>query len=226
METTTFTMTTRVTGTDTNTYEIQRAWDENGKRALILELYPTITKDTPSVMDLSSLHLHNHASELELGSVSICNLYSTVFTHKPLSGQLSLDEENISYIEGLLEQDFDEIIIAWGSSLQTNKSTNEAKLRILRMLMEKNLKDKVKHIVGEYMDAKSQVGTHVLYLGLHNSKEVWTCEDYPIESVIMDLEVSLKEKQEKVALEDVKNVNATGRKGRKKKDVLQDQKQA
>jgi hypothetical protein len=42
----------------------------------------------------------------------------------------------------------------------------------------------------------------------------------------MDLEVSLKEKQEKVALEDVKNVNATGRKGRKKKDVLQDQKQA
>ena len=82
METTTFTMTTRVTGTDTNTYEIQRSWDENGKRALILELYPTITKDTPQIMDLSSLHLHNHASELELGSVSICsicNLYSTVF---------------------------------------------------------------------------------------------------------------------------------------------------
>ena len=150
METTTFTLVTRVTGTETKTYEIQRVWDASQKRGLIIELYPTITKDRPDLMDLSSFHLHNHMKDLELGSVTICNLYSTVFARKPLASQLLPDEKNLDYIEKLLDREqFDDIIIAWGSSLSSNKTANEAKLHILKMLTDKNLTDKVKHIVGE-----------------------------------------------------------------------------
>ena len=160
--------------------------------------------------------------------VSICNLYSTVFTHKPPTSQLTPDDKNLDYIEKLVtDGEFDKIVIAWGSSLHSNKNTNVSKLRILKMLMEKGLIPKVKHIVGEFMDAKSQTGTHVLYLGLHNSRESWSCEDYPVQDAIKELETILSMKEDTAVKEaEPLKITPMKKKGRKKNDVLQDSKQA
>lgn len=174
------------------------------------------------------LEIQNHVADLEWGMVSICNLYSTVFTHKPSTSQLTPDDKNLDYIEKLVtDGEFDKIVIAWGSSLHSNKNTNEAKLRILKMLMEKGLTSKVKHIVGEFMDAKAQTGTHVLYLGLHNSRESWSCEDYPVQDAIKELEIILSMKEDKAVKEaEPLKITPMKKKGRKKNDVLQDSKQA
>ena len=70
------------------------------------------------------------------------------------------------------------------------------------------------------MDSKSQIGTHVLYLGLHNHKEIWAFESYPIESVIKELEQTLALKQEITEKESSEKQVTPIKKGRRKKNVL------
>ena len=81
-----------------NTYEIRRRWRE-GRKALVIELYPTITRERGECWDLSTLHLMSHASELGWGEIRIINLYSKVFSSKPVTAELKNDVENIAYIE-------------------------------------------------------------------------------------------------------------------------------
>lgn len=87
------------------TFEIRRAWDATLKKAIAIELYPTVHEDNIMKSDMSTLHLLNHAQELGLGEIRIINLYSTIYDKKPLAAQLSLDEENLSYIESILDDE-------------------------------------------------------------------------------------------------------------------------
>lgn len=119
MVTETFRMDISAVGSDDgiNTYEIRRKWAEKGKKALVIELYPTLTADQCGNMDVSTMHLMNHVQELGWGEVRIVNLYSKVFSEKPTVSQLSEDDNNLSYIEEILEeQDIGgyDIVIAWG----------------------------------------------------------------------------------------------------------------
>ena len=91
MKTGELTVTTQIIGSNDNqnTYEVRRTWDENGKTAIVIELYPTISVSNIDKMDLSTMHLMNHTKELGWGSVRIVNLYSTVFEAKPRTSELS-----------------------------------------------------------------------------------------------------------------------------------------
>lgn len=66
------------------TFEIKREWDKKGKKALVIELYPTISAERLGEMDLSTMHLMNHVKELEWGCVRIINMYATVYDSKPV----------------------------------------------------------------------------------------------------------------------------------------------
>ena len=184
-----FCMNVRAVGSDdgTHTYEIHRKWAENGKKALVIELYPTITADRCGSMDVSTMHLLNHAQELGWGEVRIVNLYSKVFSEKPKVKQLSDNDNNLSYIEELLEEqdikDYD-IVIAWGNTLVSHTGTNNSKIDLLTMMKGKGLGKQVKCIITENMDAD---GVHPLYLGLRYSKDVWKLKPYPIEKILHEL---------------------------------------
>jgi len=190
-----FRMDVEVVGTDDgkNTYEVHRRWGNGAKKALVIELYPTITTDKCHSMDISTLHLLNHASDFGWDDIRIVNLYSKVFSEKPLVNQLATDNENMSYIEALLEdegiKDCD-IVIAWGNTLLTHKKTINAKIDLLFMIKSKNLIKQTKCIMADNI---SIYGVHPLYLGLRHSKDKWLLTDYPVDKVLCELEGGKKE---------------------------------
>ena len=194
MVTETFRMDISAVGSDDgiNTYEIRRKWVEKGKKALVIELYPTLTADQCGNMDVSTMHLMNHVQELGWGEVRIVNLYSKVFSEKPTVSQLSEDDNNLSYIEEILEeQDIGgyDIVIAWGNTLISHRQTIQAKTDLLTMIKEKGLAKQVKCIVTNNLKAN---GVHPLYLGLRYSKDVWSLQPFPLEKVLNELESTEK----------------------------------
>lgn len=199
------------------TYEVRRTWDEGKKKGLIIELYPTITTDDTLKMDISTLHLLNHAEEFGWGSVRILNLYSTVFSSKPSTNKLTEESENMDFLKTVFSQadikEYD-IVIAWGSGLATHQQTIRKKIEILEMLNKRKLHKQVKCIVPEYVDDLSQQGVHPLFLGLHHPKETWYLEDYSIDGAIELLTASLKKSKQ--------NTKTLKVVGKEKDDVLQD----
>lgn len=73
-----------------HTYEVKRSWGE-GRKALMIELYPVVSTKKSGYWDLSAMHLMNHANELGWGEMQIINLYSTVFSCKPTVKELKSD---------------------------------------------------------------------------------------------------------------------------------------
>jgi hypothetical protein len=119
------------------TYEIRRLFNPNGKKCLVLELYPTISTKNPMILDISTFHLLNHASEMGLGEIRIVNLYPYVFKGKPGVNQLHESVQNTEYIRDILtSKDIEEydIVIAYGSSLVSHACTQHIKRNILLML--------------------------------------------------------------------------------------------
>lgn len=202
------------------TFEIRRTWNGGKKKGLIIELYPTITTDDTLKMDISTLHLLNHAEELGWGSVRILNLYSTVFSGKPSTSKLSEDKENQEYIKTVFSQEdikeFD-IVIAWGSGLANHQPTIKKKIEILEMLKKKKLSKQIKCLEAEYMEDVSQQGVHPLFLGLHHSKEEWQLTDYMMDKAIELLKSSLNKSKKEVKKEPALKVVGKG-----EANVLQD----
>ena len=185
-----FCMNVRAVGSDDgkNTYEIHRKWAEKGKKSLVIELYPTLTADKCGNMDVSTMHLMNHVQEIGWGEMRIVNLYSKVFSEKPTVKQLTDNENNLSYIEEILEEqdikDYD-IVIAWGNTLVSHINTIHAKIDLLTMMKNKGLTRQIKCIITENMKAE---GVHPLYMGLRYSKDIWKLKQFPLEKVLSELE--------------------------------------
>lgn len=180
-----------------HTYEVRRSWSDKGKKGLVLELYPTLSMGRSGEMDLSTMHLLNHIKDFGWGSVRIVNLYSIVCTGKPKASELSYDEENIAYIEEILESrdiaDYD-IVIATGNSLGAHKKTLDTKIDIFSMIREKKLAKQAKYITVESEDKERFVGVHPLFLGLHYGRDIWRLETFPLEDELKALEESRKSK--------------------------------
>ena len=196
------------------TYEVRRTWNPDGKKALVLELYPTISVKNPMVLDISTLHLLNHANELGWGEVRVVNLYPYVFHRKPGVHELHESVENIEYIRDILTgKNIDEydIVIAYGSSLASHTCTQHIKRNILLMLKEYKLEAQVKHIVTDTIDTEKQCGTHPLFLGLRHSSDVWELETFPLSLALEECSPH-KEVPEKPAVSSKKRVSKKGEK--------------
>lgn len=202
-----------------NTYEIRRQWGGEGRKALVIELYPTLTPDKCHNMDVSTMHLLNHARELGWNDVRIVNLYSKVFAEKPKTGDLADDYSNLSYIEEILEEDdiqtYD-IVIAWGNTLLSHMKTILAKTDVLSMIKDKGLANQVKCLVTDSLDTN---GVHPLYLGLRHSKDLWKLKPYPLDEALRDLggrEEASEKTQDKSKGRSKKN---TGKRGNTEKQA-------
>ena len=189
----TMTMDVAVIGTDDgkNTFEIQRKWKDNGKKAIVIGMYPTITAEKCEMLDVSNMHLLNHVNDFGWGELRMLNLYATVVNGKPSVSQLK--ENSLAYIEEILEEkDINtyDIVIAWGNSLSTHQNTIKAKIDLLSILLKKKLN--VKCITVDGLSVNASYGIHPLYLGLHYSKSKWKLIDYPVKDVLGELEKNVK----------------------------------
>lgn len=182
-------------GTDDgkNTYEIRRKWGENGKKGLVIGLYPTIPVEHCEMLDVSTMHLINHVKDFGWNEMRIVNLYARVITKKPSASELQ--ENSLAYIEEILEEEdiktYD-IVVAWGNSLSTHKGTTNAKIDMLSMLKEKGLDKNVKSISVEGASVRS-AGTHPLYLGLHYPRGKWRLTEYPLKESLEELLQGVKQ---------------------------------
>lgn len=72
-------------GTDDgkSTFEVQRTWNEKGKKAIAIGMYPTISVENCGMLDVSNMHLLNHANDFGWGELRMLNLYATVVNGKP-----------------------------------------------------------------------------------------------------------------------------------------------
>lgn len=138
----TISMNVSAIGTDDgkSTFEVQRTWNEKGKKAIAIGMYPTISVENCGMLDVSNMHLLNHANDFGWGELRMLNLYATVVNGKPSVSQLQ--GNSLAYIEEILEtkdiKTYD-IVVAWGNSMATHKNTIKAKIDLLSMLMEKGL---------------------------------------------------------------------------------------
>ena len=101
-----FSMNVSAIGTDDgkNTYEIRRKWSEKGKKAIVIELYPTIEVENCGMMDVSTMHLLNHVNDFGWGELRIMNLYATVVANKPSVSQLNCNKAVVKKGEARLKQ--------------------------------------------------------------------------------------------------------------------------
>ena len=85
--------------------------------------------------------------ELGLNEVRIMNLYSEVFDRKPTTSQLTYDKENFEYITQAVNTAGEyKLIIAYGSSHSSNKTTNTLKKNLLEAISNSKAKDRVYQI--------------------------------------------------------------------------------
>lgn len=171
-----------------DTYEVRRVVD-NGMtgQAIIVELYPTLTVDTRTHFDLSTMHLMNHMNMLGWREVRVINLFSSVFSSKPLSHQLHADDENLAYMEKILSdnniRNYD-IVICWGTTLQSNAAAREMKKAFLKMVTERHLEEQLKEITVDELETNDQISPHPLYLGLRHAKDEWYLQKYTIPKLL------------------------------------------
>ncbi len=190
-----FVMSVAALGTDDgkNTYEIRRKWDEKGKKAVVIELYPTITVENCGILDSSTMYLLNHVKDFGWGEMRVVNLYATVISNKPSVKELNHD--SLAYIEEIFEEEdihtYD-IVIAWGNSLSSHQNTIKTKIDLLSILERKGLSKNVKCITASGLNTKQSVGIHPLYLGLHCSKDKWQLSEYPLKESLNELKKCVK----------------------------------
>lgn len=195
-----FTVETEVVCSDDGkeTYEIHKKCSTKGKKALVVELYPAISKDRVYHTDLSTMHLTNHMAELGWNEVRIVNLYPDVFGKKPYTEKLKESPSNMGYISDIISSGLKgyDIVIAWGSSLEGHKCTEKLKASVLNMVKENGLGKQLKHLLSENLSTESQTGTHPLYMGLRHSSERWFLGDYPLNEMLEKFEGTEKKEKE------------------------------
>ena len=187
-------------------YEVVRTLQNvRGDKALLLTLYPSFSGADIFKLDTTTLHLLNHMKDLNLSSVRIINLFSKIVKGAKLSCRnLTVDEENLKYIEGVMkEKDFESyiFIVAWGSSMATSKAANQTKERIIKMFREYHPNSKLYQITSDYLAFDNIDAVHPLYLGIRNAQTRWKLAEYapPTSFGKPESENAMKAQQKKIS---------------------------
>ena len=86
------------------------------------------------------------------------------------------------------------LIIAYGSSHSSNKTTNTLKKNLLEAISNSKAKDRVYQISSEYIDTIGSDPTHVLYLGLRHGDERWNLVPLDVNDEMLKISARLVEK--------------------------------
>ena len=178
------TETTIIASKDTkHTYEvIKELHNVEGETAVIILMYPTRTKENINSDDSTLNHLVNHMQEMKLKKVRIINLFSEVVNGKLSAKGLTVDSENMAYIESVLsDKSFQDckFIIAWGTSMSTSHACQESKREVLQMFKKYCPKGKAFQI--STSDERIEVEfPHPLFLGIRGKKSKWKLEEIKI----------------------------------------------
>ena len=173
------------------TYRFTKEFEElEGKRAILILLYPTRTAENYHVEDSTINHIMNHMKKLGLKSYTIINLFSHVVKKRLSTRGLEVDKTNLQYIQKEIFEKYnpekDMVVIAWGNSHETSQAVNSAKKIILEMWTRLYPNEKLYHftVVGKEIEGD---GIHPLYLGIRYGNGEWKLSPYPVKKVLKEL---------------------------------------
>jgi len=152
-----------------------------GEHAYFILLYPTRTEENCYVEDSTNTHLLSHLEELGFSSYTIINLFSKVTQSRLFLAGLSVDEENMQFIQ---EEIFSKlsngvkVVIAWGCTQENSPVVRQSKQRIFEIWESKQPSRPLYQLAVE--GAKNDgVGGHPLFLGIRHKYSNWKVVEYP-----------------------------------------------
>lgn len=160
----------------THTYSITKTLENAvGDSAIVVLLYPTMTGEKINCCDTTITHLVSHMQDMGLKEITIINLFSKVVRAKLSAKGLTVDEENMSYIESEIFSKKDiskkKLVIAWGSSMQTCEACNQSKERIIMMYKKYCPNSMIYQLSSNGMG--DEICPHPLYMGIRCKNANW-----------------------------------------------------
>lgn len=147
-----------------NKYLIRKEWDKNRKKALVI--MKNAGQADEIVQDQTTMYVINNLSKLDYGVVEIANLFSTI-------EGVEMKEyvvENLKCIQEAIKK-VDDVIIAVGKGVETNKKAVERLNMILSILLDK--KANILQIEANL----GRKGFHPLYPALKNKWKLVPYDD-------------------------------------------------
>lgn len=175
-----------------HTYMVRKQFPEReGNKAMVIQLYPTLTAEDINTTDTTMLHFLNHLADLQLKEVTFVNLFSKVCKARPSTKALAVDEDNLEQIKKLMqEKDFADckVIVAWGSSMEKNTIATEMKRRIIQMYKEIVPDGILWQLTADDIYMKNESAVHALFMGIRHKNSVWKLEKFQIPEALMQTE--------------------------------------
>ena len=167
-----------------HTYEvIKRLDDGEGECATLISLYPTRCEKNIHANDSTLNHLISHFGDLGMNELHIINLFSKVVNSKMSVRGLTVDKDNMQYIDKLMagkKFQSGKFIVAWGNSFQTSAAVTESKEKVLELFSKHCPKGKLYQLCAVGRNLDSDIAPHPLYIGIHGSNCRWGLKEYSL----------------------------------------------
>lgn len=170
-----------------------------GSQAYFILLYPTRTGENCYIEDSTNSHILDHLAELGFNSYTVINLFSQVTQSRLSLAGLSVDEENMQFIQEEIFSklsDNAKVVIAWGNTQQNSPIIRQSKQRILDLWESEQPSRPLYQLMVDGME-NDCLGVHPLFLGIRHKYSLWKVVEYPHKKVMKELETLMKEKESK-----------------------------
>lgn len=138
-----------------NKYVVKKEWDKSKRKALILMKSAGLTDEI--VQDQTTMYVMNNLSKLGYGSVVIMNLFPSL-EGKNTNGSAT---ENLKFVQEEVTK-VDDVIIAVGTGIETNKEALKRLHIIVAILLDKKLN------ILQIESSRGRRGFHPLYPAVKN----------------------------------------------------------
>ena len=153
-----------------NKYVVKKDWDKTKRKALILMKSAGHTDEI--AQDQTTMYVMNNLTKLDYGSVIIMNLFPSLEDKETNESAT----ENLKYVQEEMTK-VDDVIIAVGTGIETNKEAQKRLNMIVSILLDK------KANILQIECPKGRRGFHPLYPAVKNE---WKLVPYEIPPVKQD----------------------------------------
>lgn len=153
-----------------NKYVVKKEWDKSKRKALILMKSAGLADEI--VQDQTTMYVMNNLAKLDYGSVVIMNLFTSIEekdTNEPSTENLKCVLEEVTKV--------DDIIIAVGTGIETNKEALKRLHMIVAILLDK------KANILQIECPKGRKGFHPLYPAVYRTQNYLAIESLHLDEL-------------------------------------------
>lgn len=179
-----------------NTYCItKRLNGVEGETGIIVMLFPTRNEKNLNADDSTINHIVAHMGDFGFSEIKIINLFSKVVSARPSARGLTIDNENMNFIENSILSDKDlknqKFIVAWGNSMESSAAVTESKKQIIEAYLKWLPKGKIYQIVCPERGIVDGA-IHPLFLGIRARTTKWRLMEYNPKPLFSDTKTAEK----------------------------------